>query len=251
MFENHRFDMGCHLIIKESLYIFYSSVYYILQSLSLFMPVVEPQIPSWVPQLSLRQVITLSILGPVFGLLVGFMPHVFLVFLLFKFVMNCIESFKQEESENWTFNAVLEKFQQSFQKTFADVVDLVQKLVTKVASYFSNGKFDFFSGIRYEMRETPDSFIVHMDIPGVKKEEINVEIQEDVITVSGCRKSEGDEKEKQVFSSIPLGDYSTTVKIPKGVDKDRIVAKYENGVLSLLIPKKQESIHTGSKIHIE
>ena len=59
------------------------------------------------------------------------------------------------------------------------------------------------------------------------------------------------ESETVLVSGRKLGDYSLSIDISESADLSGIVAKYENGVLSLYIPKKQESIQPNNKIHID
>jgi len=93
--------------------------------------------------------------------------------------------------------------------------------------------------INIDIHETPDSFSVQADIPGVKKEDINVVLDNRQLTISVEAKQEKEDKkdEKIILSERYFGFVSRTVTLPSEVDRSKIDARYENGVLTLTLPK--------------
>ena len=88
-----------------------------------------------------------------------------------------------------------------------------------------------------------DSLVLHADIPGIKPEEVKIEIENDVLTVSGSHEETKEEKEKQyVRRERRFGSFSRSMAIPPGVDAKKIKAETRNGVLEVRIPlpKKAE-----------
>jgi len=90
------------------------------------------------------------------------------------------------------------------------------------------------------VRETDDNFLVSADLPGVPQENIKIEFAHGRLTVSGERsreeKSEGEHfhrYEKQ------FGRFERTFQLPTDVDESKIQARYENGVLEVLVPKSE------------
>jgi HSP20 family protein len=85
-----------------------------------------------------------------------------------------------------------------------------------------------------DLYEDKDNTYVRAELPGLSREDINVEMVEDYLTISGARKVKNGESE-QSFS------FSRSVNIPEDVHADRVSASYENGVLTVTLPKREEA----------
>ncbi len=85
-----------------------------------------------------------------------------------------------------------------------------------------------------DLYEDKDNTYVRAELPGLTREDINVEMVEDYLTISGSRKT-GDEKNEQSFS------VSRSINIPEDVHAERVSAAYENGVLTVTLPKREEA----------
>lgn len=91
-----------------------------------------------------------------------------------------------------------------------------------------------------ELTETDKSYVVGVDLPGIKKEEIKIEMFENTLNISGERKREKhfeDKKAQRIERSY--GSFRRSFSLPKNADAEKVEAKYENGVLELVIPKIQ------------
>jgi len=93
-------------------------------------------------------------------------------------------------------------------------------------------------------------YYLEIDLPGVKKEDIEISVNDGVLTISGERKLEKKE-EKPNYTRIEsfFGRFERAFKLPNDADLDNIEAKYEDGVLKVFIPKKQKP--EGKKIEIK
>ena len=91
---------------------------------------------------------------------------------------------------------------------------------------------------------------LEIDLPGVKKENIEISVNDGILTISGERKLEKKE-EKENYTRIEsfFGRFERSFKLPPDADLDNIEAKYEDGVLKIFIPKKQKP--AGKKIEIK
>jgi len=91
---------------------------------------------------------------------------------------------------------------------------------------------------------------LEIDLPGVKKENIEISVNDGILTISGERKLEKKE-EKENYTRIEsfFGRFERSFKLPSDADLDNIEAKYEDGVLKIFIPKKQKP--EGKKIEIK
>lgn len=85
-----------------------------------------------------------------------------------------------------------------------------------------------------DLFEDKDNTYVRAELPGVSREDINVEMVEDYLTISGSHKT-GEGKSEQSFS------FSRSVNIPEEVQADKVSAAYENGVLTVTLPKREEA----------
>jgi len=94
--------------------------------------------------------------------------------------------------------------------------------------------------MKIDVKEDDKSFTVHADIPGVKKENIKVDIEGDGVTISAEAKQEKDEKkgEKVIHSERSYGMVSRSFTLPSDVDEKGARAEYKDGVLNLVLPKK-------------
>jgi HSP20 family protein len=89
----------------------------------------------------------------------------------------------------------------------------------------------------FEIAELEEATFISTDLPGVNKEDISIEFKDGFLSISGERKSELKENN---YTEKKYGKFQRTFKLPKNLDTEKIEAKFENGVLTLAIPKKEE-----------
>jgi HSP20 family protein len=93
-----------------------------------------------------------------------------------------------------------------------------------------------------DLVETDEDFQLRLDVPGMSKEDIDINLQNGTLTVSGERTSERtDEGEDYVRVERAFGNFHRTFTLPDAVDHENIEATYEDGVLSINVPKTEES----------
>jgi HSP20 family protein len=86
------------------------------------------------------------------------------------------------------------------------------------------------------------NLVLRADVPGIKPEEVKIEIEDDVLTVSGEHEETTEEKEKDyVRRERHFGSFSRSIALPPGVEVDKIKAKTTDGVLEVTIPLPKES----------
>jgi HSP20 family protein len=102
-----------------------------------------------------------------------------------------------------------------------------------------------FSGLEtpaLDIHETDAAYTVALPLPGVKPDDIQVRVQNGVLTVSGeIQEPKADENSKVVVRERYYGKFSRSVTLPQSVDSDKAEAAYENGVLTLTLPKLPEA----------
>ncbi len=97
--------------------------------------------------------------------------------------------------------------------------------------------------LKIDVKESPESYSVHADLPGVKKEDIHVQIDGNIVAISAEVKRGKEEKEgeKVLRSERYFGKVSRSFQLAQDVDEANATARYNDGVLELLLPKKQQS----------
>ncbi len=95
---------------------------------------------------------------------------------------------------------------------------------------------------RVDISETDDEYIVRAEVPGVSKDDIKVTIKENVLTISGEKKQEKETKNEN-FHRIErvYGSFSRTFTLPGAVKVDKVEAKFKDGVLTIKLPKVEET----------
>ena len=96
---------------------------------------------------------------------------------------------------------------------------------------------------KVDIAETEKAYEIQLHVPGVKKEEINIDLNEDRITISGDRKFENEKKEKN-FHSVEsyYGSFSRTFYLPDVVNRDKVDAVYNDGILTVTLPKDEKRV---------
>ena len=93
-----------------------------------------------------------------------------------------------------------------------------------------------------DMYETPDSVVIKTAVPGVKPEDIDISITGDVLTIKGETKVEEKvEKENYICQERRYGAFQRSVPLPGSLLTDKAEATFENGILTLTIPKSEEA----------
>ncbi|MGN6533085.1 MAG: Hsp20/alpha crystallin family protein, partial [Ginsengibacter sp.] len=94
------------------------------------------------------------------------------------------------------------------------------------------------------IKETPENFQVEVAAPGMSKKDFKIELDGNVLTISSEKTNSQEEKDDEKYTrrEFSYQSFYRTFNLPKEVvDVDKILAKYENGLLQLLIPKKEEA----------
>ncbi|MBU0690388.1 Hsp20/alpha crystallin family protein, partial [bacterium] len=97
--------------------------------------------------------------------------------------------------------------------------------------------------------ENEDSYEIHAELPGVTEEEVNVTLNNNVLTLSGEKKQEvKDEKENFVRVERTYGKFERSFSLPSNIQADKVDANYKDGVLSIKVPKAEEAKSRSIKI---
>ena len=118
-------------------------------------------------------------------------------------------------------------------------------------SIFSNDRNSVVSAFRTDVVDTGDAYKLDAELPGFNKDDIKIDVENDVLTISAERKLENDEN-KHNFDKRErfYGSYSRSFDV-SGIEVDRIEAAYNDGVLTLTMPKKVETAPASRRLEIK
>jgi HSP20 family protein len=85
-----------------------------------------------------------------------------------------------------------------------------------------------------------DQFTVVVELPGLKKEEIEISLHEDTLTISGERKRE-ESSEQEFLTERLYGKFQRSLTLPTAVDAEKVKASYKDGLLQVVLPKPEEA----------
>jgi HSP20 family protein len=92
-----------------------------------------------------------------------------------------------------------------------------------------------------DLVETDDDFVLRADLPGLAENDVNIELEDNVLTISGERKAEHEEKQEGYYRvERASGAFSRSLTLPEGVNPEAIKASFNKGVLEVRIPKPEE-----------
>src|SRR5215210_4293334 len=86
-----------------------------------------------------------------------------------------------------------------------------------------------------------DSFVVHFDLPGVDATSIDLTVEKNVLTVTAERRWQPTEGDEVVVAERPQGSFSRQLFLGEGLNPERIEARYDNGVLTILVPVAEQA----------
>lgn len=98
------------------------------------------------------------------------------------------------------------------------------------------------------IRESQSQFLVELSAPGLTKSDFKVEVNEDVLSIEANKEEEKSEKnERYTRKEFLTSSFMRSFRLPQSIKEDAIDAKYENGILKLVLPKREESKDFGPK----
>jgi HSP20 family protein len=95
---------------------------------------------------------------------------------------------------------------------------------------------------RMDLTETDDAFHLRMDLPGIRKEDVTISVEDNRLMVKGERTDETtDESENMIRMERMSGSFYRSIRLPKTITEDKIKASFKNGVLTVAMPKAEVS----------
>ena len=95
--------------------------------------------------------------------------------------------------------------------------------------------------------ENNDSFEIDLAVPGMKKEDFSIELNDKVLVISS-ESSNNIENDKMRLNEFNFSSFQRSFRVPYSVDQDKIKANYKNGILKIKLPKRKESISKPNRV---
>jgi HSP20 family protein len=131
---------------------------------------------------------------------------------------------------------------------FSDLERQMRRLGELVEPGFAPERVAFFPPV--EMAETPDALVLTAELPGMKPEEVSIEVENNILTIKGEKKEEIEEKEARYHLwERSYGAFVRSLPLPGTVNADLVKAEFDGGVLTIRMPKIAES--KGRKIEVK
>jgi HSP20 family protein len=92
-----------------------------------------------------------------------------------------------------------------------------------------------------DLMETDDALVLKADLPGLERDDVSIEVKDNVLTVAGERKAEHSEKADGFYRvERAFGSFARSLTLPDGIDAEQVAASFDRGVLEVRIPKPAE-----------
>jgi HSP20 family protein len=89
-----------------------------------------------------------------------------------------------------------------------------------------------------DLVESGDAYVLRADLPGLAESDVNIELEDNVLTISGERKTDAESRGEGYYRiERGFGTFSRSLTLPEGVDPDSVQARFERGVLEVMVPK--------------
>ena len=129
--------------------------------------------------------------------------------------------------------------------------DSLSTLLRPFSGWFDNS---YSSVMKTDVKANDKEYTLSVDLPGVNKSDIEISLQDGYLTIEATRHSEETDKEEKanyVFREKTYGRMSRSFYVGDGISEDSIKAKYENGILTVVVPKYREEDKALKRISIE
>jgi HSP20 family protein len=131
----------------------------------------------------------------------------------------------------------------------------MDEVTNRLARLFDNAGASAYNGTvwapRVNVAETADELVLTTELPGMTQEQVSIELEQNVLTISGEKseeRTEGDEEMTYHLWERAYGSFRRSFTLPRPVNGDEVTARFENGVLEIRLPKAPEA--KGRKIEI-
>ncbi|MGE4488364.1 MAG: Hsp20/alpha crystallin family protein [Kiritimatiellales bacterium] len=124
-----------------------------------------------------------------------------------------------------------------------------------LSDFFGNSPMDYQAGAiapRFEVSETDDAVVIDAELPGMDEKDIELTLQDNVLTIKGEKKKEEETKKKNYYvSERSYGRFQRSLQLGTDIDADKIAASFKKGVLTVTVPKVEPAKSKARTIDIK
>jgi HSP20 family protein len=103
-----------------------------------------------------------------------------------------------------------------------------------------------------EVLQRGDQLVVRADLPGLTPDDVEIEIEDGVLTVSGERRHSFEDRQEGLYrTERSYGAFSRSIALPEGIDEDQVQARFEHGVLEVTVPLPQQSVSRARRVQVQ
>lgn len=140
----------------------------------------------------------------------------------------------------WNPNRELDSLQREMNRLFDDVFTLAPR--QSAVSGFTPAA---------EIEEHGDTYHLRLEVPGISKDDLDIQVTAKTVSISGERKSSTQSEENGVTrSEFHYGSFSRVIPLPGRIDHQNVAADYSDGILSLTLPKAEEEKNKVVKVNV-
>lgn len=122
----------------------------------------------------------------------------------------------------------------------------------RMSRLFNDFTNDFTFTPRIDICEDENKIFIDIEAAGVKKEDIKLTLQDNILTITGEKKKESEDKTKKYYRSERIyGSFTRSFTLPSEINRDSVDAKYEDGMLKVVIEKEKPKAVTQKKIEVK
>jgi len=95
-----------------------------------------------------------------------------------------------------------------------------------------------------DITEREKDYVLSAEVPGLSKDDVSISLKDNVLTLKGEKKLEYEEnKENRFYRERSFGTFQRMIRLDSDIDSEKVNADYENGVLTIILPKTKETMH--------
>ena len=185
---------------------------------------------------------------PIINTLLCKVPLTVLIIYLFKLVFHVFDYFVKKKEGATVKEGLSQGATKAYQEVKTTCIDLRDRVCEVGKEFVRSMEAKHYP---IEVKESPKEFTMFLDAPGMKKEDFKVEVDGTTLLISGSRIASENAEEKTIYSERAYGNFSKKVPLNQAADMASAVAKYDNGMLTMVIPKKTEFVNDKKHIKIE
>ena len=150
---------------------------------------------------------------------------------------------------SWTQGDLISDFQKSANRFMQDFFDRTPAIGLPLLDW-SSAEIGFVP--RMGLQEADDKITLTAELPGLAEKDVEIHLEKDILTIKGEKKEEKSSEEGgRYFNERHYGSFERAIRLPSAVDKEKIAAKFDNGVLMVTLPKTPEAKKEIKKIPIK